>query len=336
MNSKPPVLILLRSPETIRRQYHDGITRAFPDLKVTLVDNVAKAELSHLADAEIIITHGPHLEERAGFVLGNAPKLRWVQGIGTGVDNIADRRELRDEVMVTCIQGVHGAPMSEAAMCAMLALSRKLPRSMANKAAHKWENWPSRTLDGKTVGILGVGLIAEAMAPRFKAFNMTVIGISSGVRAVAGFDRIEDRSKLLQVVPELDYFVVLTPYSPATRHIINARVLGAMKPTAYLINLARGGVLDEEALLDTMRNRRIAGAALDVYAREPLPTDHPFWGMDDMILTCHQAATNENSAQNNLPIINDNIRRFIAGDFAGMKNVVKRIGDPPHDPPEPV
>ena len=164
MNSKPPVLILLRSPETIRRQYHDGITRAFPDLKVTLVDNVAKAELSHLADAEIIITHGPHLEERAGFVLGNAPKLRWVQGIGTGVDNIADRRELRDEVMVTCIQGVHGAPMSEAAMCAMLALSRKLPRSMANKAAHKWENWPSRTLDGKTVGILGVGLIAEAMA----------------------------------------------------------------------------------------------------------------------------------------------------------------------------
>ena len=95
MNSKPPVLILLRSPETIRRQYYDGITRAFPDLKVTLVDNVAKAELSHLADAEIIITHGPHLEQRAGFVLSNAPKLRWVQGIGTGVDNIADRRELR-------------------------------------------------------------------------------------------------------------------------------------------------------------------------------------------------------------------------------------------------
>ena len=276
------------------------------------------------------------LIERAGFVLSNAPKLRWVQGIGTGVDNIADRRELRHDVLVTNIQGVHGAPMSEAAMCAMLALSRRLPRSMANKAAHKWENWPSRTLDGKTVGILGVGLIAEAMAPRFKAFNMTVIGISSGVRAVAGFDRIEDRSKLLQVVPELDYFVVLTPYSPATRHIVNAQVLGAMKPTAYLINLARGGVLDEEALLDTMRNRRIAGAALDVYAREPLPKDHPFWDMDDMILTCHQAATNENSAQNNLPIINDNIRRFIAGDFAGMKNVVKRIGDPPHDPPEPV
>ena len=204
---------------------------------------------------------------------------------------------------------------------------------MANKAAHKWENWPSRTLDGKTVGILGVGVIAEAMAPRFKAFGMTVIGISSGPRPLPGFDRMEDREKLLSVVPELDYFVVLTPYSPATRHIINAAVLGAMKPSAYLINLARGGVLDEAALLDTMKAGTIAGASLDVYAREPLPPEHPFWELDNMILTCHQAATNENSAQNNLPIINENIRRFIAGDIAGMKNIVKRIGEPPHDPP---
>src|SRR6476620_2397489 len=81
MNAKPPVLILLRSPETIRKQYYAGITQAFPDLKVTLVDNAAKAELSHLADAEIIITHGPHLEERAGFVFTSAPRLRWVRGI---------------------------------------------------------------------------------------------------------------------------------------------------------------------------------------------------------------------------------------------------------------
>lgn len=336
MSSKPPVLILLRSPEIILKQYFTGISEAFPDVKVTLVNNVSKVDVSHLADAEIIITHGPHLEQRAGFVLSNAPKLRWVQGIGTGVDNIVDRRELRDEVMVTNIQGVHGAPMSEAAMCAMLALSRRLSRSMANKAAHKWENWPSRTLDGKTVGILGVGVIAEAMAPRFKAFGMTVIGISSGPRPLPGFDRMEDRGKLLSVVPELDYFVVLTPYSPATRHIINAAVLGAMKPSAYLINLARGGVLDEAALLDTMKAGTIAGASLDVYAREPLPPEHPFWELDNMILTCHQAATNENSAQNNLPIINENIRRFIAGDIAGMKNIVKRIGEPPHDPPEPI
>ena len=133
-----------------------------------------------------------------------------------------------------------------------------------------------------------------------------------------------------------DFMIVLVPLDERTHHMINADVFKAMKPSSFLINLARGGVLDEAALLDTMTAGKIAGAALDVYAREPLPSDHPFWDLDNMILTCHQAATNENSAQNNLPIINENIRRFIAGDIAGMKNIVKRIGDPPHDPPEPI
>lgn len=335
MSSKPVVLLILRSPETIRNQYYKGVTAAFPELTVNLVDNVSKAD-PYLADAEIIVTHGPYLETKADHIFRNAPKLKWVQGIGTGYDNIADRPTLRNEVMVTNIQGVHGAPMSEAAMALMLALSRRLPRSLANKAAHKWENWPSRVVTGKTVGILGVGVIAEAMAPRFKAFGMAVVGITSGVRPIAGFDRMVERDRLLQVVPELDYFVILTPYSPATRHIVNAQVLAAMKPDSYLINLARGGVLDEAALLETLRTGKIAGAALDVYEREPLPADHPFWDLDNVILTCHQAATNENSARNNLPIICDNIRRFIAGDVAHMRNVVKRAGDKPHPLPTSV
>ena len=332
MNPNPAVLLILRAPETIRNQYYQGITAAFPHLTVTLIDHISKAD-PYLATTDIIVTHGPYLEDKADHMLRNAGNLKWVQGIGTGVDNIADRPALRREVMVTNIHGVHGAPMAEAAMGLMLALSRQLPRSLANKAQHKWENWPSRVLAGKTVGILGVGVIAEAMAPRFKAFEMTVIGISSGPRPLPGFDRMVDRTSLLEVVPELDYFLVLTPYSPASRHIINAKVLGAMKASSYLINLARGGVLDEAALLAVLRENRIAGAALDVYAREPLPPDNPFWDLPNVILTCHQAATNENSARNNVPIICENIRRFMAGDFAGMTNVVKRIGDPPHDPP---
>jgi len=332
MYSSPAVLLILRAPETIRNEYYDGITNAFPHLTVTLVDNVSKAD-PYLATADIIVTHGPYLEDKADHVLHYATNLKWVQGIGTGVDNIADRPALRREVMVTNIHGVHGAPMAEAAMGLMLSLSRQLPRSLANKAQHKWENWPSRLLAGKTLGILGVGVIAETMAPRFKAFEMTVIGISSNPRPLPGFDRMVDRIRLLEVVPELDYFLVLTPYSKATRHIINADVLGAMKADGYLINLARGGVLDEAALLSVLRDNRIAGAALDVYEREPLPPDNPLWDLPNVILTCHQAATNENSARNNVPIICKNIRRFMVGDFSGMTSVVKRIGDPPHAPP---
>jgi D-2-hydroxyacid dehydrogenase (NADP+) len=323
MNEKTTLLIILRSHERIRTQYYNGITQMFPELNVSIVSKVADAD-PYLADADIIVTHGPHLEDRADHVFTNAPKLKWVQGIGTGVDNIADRPALREGVIVTNIHGVHGPAMSEAAMSLMLALSRGLPRSLENKARHKWENWPSSLLSEKTVGIFGMGSIAEAMAPRFKAFNMTVLGITSGVRDVAGFDRVYHSSKLVEVVRELDYFVVLTPYNPQTHHIIDARVLGAMRADSYLINLARGGVLDEAALLEALRARRIAGAALDVFAREPLEPDNPLWDFDNVIITCHQAATHDNSARTNLPTILENIRRFLANDLKNMKNVIDR------------
>jgi D-2-hydroxyacid dehydrogenase (NADP+) len=323
MKASTSLLIILRSHERIRSQYYNGIASMFPELKVDLVANVANAD-PYLAACDVIVTHGPHLEDKADHVFSNAKKLKWVQGIGTGVDNIADRPSLRDDVIVTNIHGVHGRPMSEAAVAMMLALSRRLPRSLDNKARHQWENWPSRLLSEKTVGIFGLGSIAETMAPLFKAFNMTVLGITSGVRPVPGFDRIFDKKSLLEAVRMLDYFVVLTPYTPATHHIINAEVLAAMKPDAYLINLARGGVLDEQALLSALRGKRIAGAALDVFEQEPLKPDNPLWDFDNVLITCHQAATHDNSARTNLPIIQENIRRFLANDIAHMQNVIVR------------
>ena len=323
MNAKPALLIILRSHEKIRTQYFNGIAQTFPELTVNIVANVADAD-PYLASAEIIVTHGPHLETKADHIFSSAKKLKWVQGIGTGVDGIADRPSLRKDIIVTNIHGVHGAPMSEAAMSLMLALSRRLPRSLNNKAQHKWENWPSRLLNEKTVGILGMGSIAESMAPRFKAFNMTVLGFTSGVREVAGFDHVHDKNKLKEMLATIDYFVVLTPYTPQTHNMVDADMLRAMKPDSYLINLARGGVVDEKALLDALKAKRIAGAALDVFAQEPLKPDSELWDLDNVIITCHQAATHDNSARNNLPTIQENIRRFLASDYKNMKNLISR------------
>jgi phosphoglycerate dehydrogenase-like enzyme len=306
----------------IAQRYRDGIAAAFPDARVTLVDNVRKAD-PYLADMDVLITHGPYLADRADHVLGNAPKLRWIQGIGTGVDNFADRATLRDNVTVTNIHGVHGNPMSEAAFAAMLALSREIPRSVRNQDQRKWEGWPSRLITGKTIGIFGIGSIARTVAPRCKAFDMTVIGISSGPREMPGFDRMVHRDRLIEAVAELDYFLLLTPYSPETHNIIDARVFAAMKPQSFLINHARGGVVDEGALLHALRTGRIAGAALDVFATEPLPQDHPFWTMENVFITCHQSATHDASVATNLPVICENIRAFIAGDVASMRNVVR-------------
>jgi phosphoglycerate dehydrogenase-like enzyme len=153
---------------------------------------------------------------------------------------------------------------------------------------------------------------------------MNVIGISSAPRELPGFDRMVHRDDLVETVRELDYFLLLTPYSPETHNIIGAEVFAAMKPQSFFINHARGGVVDEMALLAALREGRIAGAALDVFATEPLPQDHPFWAMENVLITCHQSATHDASVATNLPIIVENIRRFIGGDIAGMRNVVRR------------
>jgi D-2-hydroxyacid dehydrogenase (NADP+) len=316
------ILMILGLPEAMARRYHEGIRAAFPEIAVTLVNHVAKAD-PYLADMDVLITHGPYLADRSDHVLSNAPRLKWIQGIGTGVDNFADRPSLRDDVTVTNIHGVHGNPMSEAAFGAMLALSRRIPRSVRNQDNKKWESWPSRLITGKTIGIFGVGSIALTVAPRCKAFDMTVIGISSSPRPVLGFDRVVHRDDLVEAVRELDYLLLLTPYSPQTHHIVDAKVLAAMRPASFLINHARGGVVDEVALLAALQRGQIAGAALDVFATEPLPAEHPFWTMENVLITCHQSATHEGSVQANLPVIIENIRKFVSDDIAGMRNVVR-------------
>ena len=148
---------------------------------------------------------------------------------------------------------------------------------MRHQDGQSWTRWPPRLLDGKTVGIYGVGLIAEALAPRCEALGMDVIGFTSTRRALPGFDRMHLRSELLEVAGRLDYLVLLVPYAEDTRHIIDARVFQAMKRTGYLVNLARGGIVDEGALIRALEAGEIAGAALDVFQEEPLPASHPLW-----------------------------------------------------------
>jgi D-2-hydroxyacid dehydrogenase (NADP+) len=316
------IVLLLGMPSGLAPRYYEEIQKGFPEVKFTLLTHVSQIE-PHLADMEVLITHGPYLADRADHVLSNAPKLKWIQGIGTGVDNFADRPVLRDDIIITNIHGIHGDSMSEAALAAMLSLSRRIPASVRNQDQQRWASWPSRLLTGKTVGILGIGAIALTVAPRCKAFDMTVIGISTGVRPVPGFDRIVHRDSLVEVVPELDYLVPLTPYSSQTHHIIDSAVFAAMKRESYLINLARGGVVDEKALIAALEMGQIAGAVLDVFATEPLPKGHPFWSMENVLITCHQSSSHEGIVEAIVPIISHNIGCFICGDFAGMQNVVR-------------
>jgi D-2-hydroxyacid dehydrogenase (NADP+) len=314
------VLILLAFPEAIGNQYLERLRAEFPQLTIDLVDHHSKVG-AHIADAEILVTFGAHM---ADHVLEEGVRLRWIQALGTGVDGIADRPALRDGVIVTNLRGLHGPAVSESVLASMLALARDLRRSLANQAHARWARFPVSLLKGRTVGILGIGVIAEELAPKCRALGMRVVGISSVNRPVEGFDRIWSRDQLEDAVRDLDHLVLLTPYTEATRGIVNERVLAAMKPTCFLINVARGGIVDEPALITALTERRIAGAALDVFSEEPLRADHPFWALDNVLLTPHIAGFHTGYADDAIPLVVENMRRFLAGDVAGLLNVVPR------------
>jgi len=315
----PRLLIVLTLPPGVIEQYRIRLSQKFPELAIDVASTQDKAAAA-LGRADILLTFG-QVMKNLKLGLEGAGQLKWVQALGTGLDGIADQPALKPEVVVTSLHGVHGAPVSEAALASMLALSRNLPGALRAQGERQWRRWPAKLLHNKTVGILGVGLIGEALGPKCKAMGMTVIGISSAPRAVAGFDRMHAVSELLGVVPELDYLVLLTPYSPATHNIVDARVLAAMKPTAYLINVARGGVVDEDALVEALRDGRLAGAGLDVFNQEPLPPDHPFWAFENVIITTHQGGFCDTYVDLAMPIIEHNMRCFLAGDVNAMINL---------------
>ena len=314
------LLALLSLPEKVRSQYHEGIKSRFPGIEINLVDHHSKVD-PFIAEADVLLTFGPMMAEH---VLEKARKLRWIQALGSGVDGITDRPSLRPDVLVTNLHGIHGAPVSEAALAAMLSLGRGLARNLRNQQQRKWERFPASLLKGKTVVIYGVGSIAAELAPKCKAFGMRVLGISSTTRTLPGFDRILPRSELVAAASEADYLVLLTPYSEATRGSVGGKVFAAMKPTAHLVNLARGGVVDEEALMAALTTRRIAGAALDVFSEEPLPESHPLWAMDNVLITPHQGGFYDKYVNEALPVIEHNLRKFLAGDTDAMINLVRR------------
>ena len=316
----PNVLILTEVQEAMRARYKAMLLERFPQLTINVVGHHSDVD-PYIADVDILLCFSPPM---ADHVVRDAPKLKWIQALGTGVDNIVDLPSLGKEVLVTNVRGIHGAPVSEATIAFMLSLARDMPRSVRAQEQSKWERWPSALLAGKTVGILGVGLIAEYLAPICKTFGMTVVGISGSPRETRHFDRMAHRNDLTKVVGDLDFLVVLTPLSAETRNIVGEKVFAAMKPTAYLVNVARGGVVDEPALIAALEAGKIAGAGLDVFSQEPLPSDNPLWKTKNLTIFSHLGGYSQGYEDRAMPTIAGNMGKFLAGDLKSMINIVRK------------
>ncbi len=265
----------------------------------------------------------------ADHVVRDAPKLKWIQALGTGVDNIVDLPSLGKEVLVTNVRGIHGPPVSEAdaspTCCRWRATCRRVVAT--RKTRDKWERWPAQLLDGKTVGILGVGLIAEYAGADLQSFRHD--GRSAFQRHAARRRRASTASCsatiLVKVAPEFDFLVALAPLTPQTRGIVGAKVLAAMKPSAFLVNVARGGVVDEPALIAALESGQIAGAALDVFSRRAAAIATIRCGRPRMSLIFpHLGGYSEGYEDRAMPTIAGNMRKYLAGDLKSMINIVRK------------
>jgi phosphoglycerate dehydrogenase-like enzyme len=309
--------ILIATPDA--EYYRDCLRAAVPEGDFTAATTPDDA-LYLIGEARGVIAFASGV---SASLLAKAHQLEWVQALSSGTDKLVEFVADRPEVAVTSCHGVQGPAVAEMAFMHMLALARDLPRLLDNQRQAVWSRFSQPLLHGKTAVIVGTGIIATELARRCQAFGMTTIGISASPRALEAFDAVHSRQDLPAVAAQADFLIVLVPLSSDTVGLIDANILAVMKPTAILVNLARGGVCDETAVVEAVRQKQIAAAGLDVFEVEPLPTNHPLWRTDRVLITPHMGGESDRYADQVMPILIENSRRFFEGRFEEMKNLVR-------------
>jgi phosphoglycerate dehydrogenase-like enzyme len=285
------------------------------ELRIAMGDEAAAAA----RDAEIIVCGTLPVSS-----LDDAPALRWISYWSAGLDGKIPAEFSHRDLKVTSANGVHGPNIAEHVLGFMLMFVRNLHLFVRAQVDGEWRrNFVSQSfgadeLTGKTLGIIGYGRIGEALTHRARSFDMRVIATSRTAvprpDALAIPDLLLPNEDMDTVLAEADFLCLSLPYTPATHHLIDARALAKMKPTAYLINIARGKVVDEAALVAALQDKTLAGAGLDVFEEEPLPADSPLWKMENVIITPHVAGLTPHYYDRAAVLFADNLERYLRGE----------------------
>jgi D-2-hydroxyacid dehydrogenase (NADP+) len=300
--------------------FTERLAKALPALRFHAASDPAEA-LAMCADAEVLIIR---TDEIFAELIDRMPKLKLIQALTTGTDHIQALPNLPKHVVLAAARGFHGPQMSELAFIFMLHFTRDFRDLFATQTAHRWNRVEQSLLVDRTAVIIGVGSIAEDLAQKCKAFGMHTVGVSDGRREAPSFDAMLPRAKLTEAAAQADFLIVLIPHTPETTNLINESVFNAMKPSGVLINIARGGVVDEDALIAALRAGKIRGAGLDVFKVEPLPKESPLWDMPNVFITSHIGGMSDTYGEQVLPLLIENLRGFADGQPEKLRFVVKR------------
>ncbi len=295
--------------------FAEAIRQRWPSMRVVHLPDYDRLP-QDLPDTDIFVGYSLRAKQ-----LLDAKKLKWIHSTAAGVAQLM-YPELRDSgVLVTNPSGIFSIPMAEHTMGLLLALARNFPDSVRYQDQSKWsqqELWDQSQhlteLNGKLLLILGYGSIGHQLARRAKAFEMRVWGVSrSGKGDSTLAEKIVPATQLHELLPHADYLVISAPETPETKHLIGAPELALLQPTARLVNVARGSVLDQPALIAALQQKKLAGAALDVADTEPLPADHPLWKAPNLLITPHTSAISDRLWPRETALILDLLERWFDG-----------------------
>jgi len=323
-----PIEVLLTMP--LHEQLIARLQEISPRLKISVVKASKPDEISpeFWARVEVLYTN------RVVPQPDQAPRLKWVQFHWAGVDHIINHPLLsKPDLVATSLSGAAASQMAEYIMTMLLALGHHLPDVLAHQkrqewAKDRWERFSPLELRGSIVGIVGYGSIGRQLARVLQPFGATVLAAKRDAMHTEDHDytsmdlgdpagdlahRLYPSAALRSMLRECDYVVVTVPKTPATLNLIRAEELAAMKPTAYLVDVSRGGIIDHTALITALKDRKIAGAALDVFPEEPLPTDSPLWKLPNVILTPHISGNTPHYDERAIELFSANLQRYLAG-----------------------
>jgi D-2-hydroxyacid dehydrogenase (NADP+) len=277
-----------------------------------------------LGDTEVLLTNPVVPDD----IVERAPNLKWLQLTSAGVDRLLDAPVVNSPVAVTTASGIHATPISEYVIGTMLAFAKSLPKAFRAQQERAWRPfWPDE-LEDETAGVLGVGAIGARVVKLAKALDMRVLALRRSASrrltgdesGVPGVDEMLPPSDLPYLLAESDYVVVALPLTPESRNLIGEPELRGMKPNAVIVNIGRGAIIDEAALVRALKEGWIAGAALDVFQQEPLSPESELWGLENVILTPHISGGTPRYMERAVGLFCDNLRRYLEGE--PLRNVV--------------
>jgi len=256
-----------------------------------------------------------------------APNLKWVQTTSAGVGQLAARLAITPgQIIITTASGVHARPLAEFVFMVLLMAVKDHQRLAAGQRAHHWERFCADELSGKTLAIIGPGKIGQEVARIGRCFDMRPVALGRERRperaAQTGVDRLFTRDELPEMLSMADALVICAPHTPETENIMDRAAFDALKPGVILVNIGRGQLVDEEAMLEKLRDGTIRLAGLDVFRTEPLPADSPFWDLPNIIINPHSASTSIHENGRIIEIFVHNLACFLDGRFDAMRNVL--------------